>query len=155
MGSNAQYGAAELKKTLCSMYDCAGSNIVTTTGATEANFLVFSSLLKKDDEFIIEQPGYQPMWLTPEMLGARRIPWPRTFERGFSVQIETLAHLITDKTKLIVLTNLHNPSGVLTNQKTHQEVAEVNEDHGAYVLVDEIYLDGSFTRNHRVWGSLT
>ena len=144
LGSNAQYGADELKKTLCSMYNCAVSNIVTTTGATEANFLVFSSLLSKGDEFIIEQPGYQPMWLTPEMLGARRIPWSRTFERGFSVQIETLESLITDKTKMIVLTNLHNPSGVLTNHKTLQEIAKIATDHGLYVLVDEIFLGGSF-----------
>lgn len=145
LGSNAQYGADALKKTLCTMYNCAGSNIVTTTGATEANFLVFSSLLGKGDEFIIEQPGYQPMWLTPEMLGARRVNLPRTFEHRFSVQTELFESLITEKTKLVVLTNLHNPSGVLMNQSTLKEIARVATDHGIYVLIDEIFLDGSFT----------
>ena len=145
LGSNAQYGADVLNQTLCSMYNCAVENIVTTTGATEANFLVFSSLLSKGDEFIIEQPGYQPMWLTPEMLGARRIIWPRLFERRFKVQAETLERLITDKTKLVVLTNLHNPSGVLTDQTTLREIAQVAADHDIYVLVDEIFLGGSFT----------
>ena len=143
-GSNAQYGADELKRTLCSLYNCTSDNIVTTTGASEANFLVFSSLLNQGDEFIVEQPGYQPMWLTPEMVGARRIHWPRRFENKFSVDIETLNNLITEKTKLIVLTNLHNPSGVFTHHKVIKAIAEIAEDHDVYVLVDEIYLDGSF-----------
>jgi aspartate/methionine/tyrosine aminotransferase len=152
LGSNIQYGASELKKTLCSMYNCTPDNIVTTTGASEANFLVFSSLLSQGDEFIIEQPGYQPMWLTPEMLGARRINWSRKFENKFRVDVETLQSLITEKTKLVVITNLHNPSGVLTNQKTIKTIAEIAEEHGAYVLVDEIFLDGSYSKKPSCFG---
>lgn len=145
LGSNAQYGADALKQTLSAMYHCGKENIVTTTGATEANYLVFSSLLNKGDEFIIEQPGYQPMWLTPEMLGAQRVIWPRRFEQRFRVQPEVLERLITKKTKLVILTNLHNPSGMLTDQATMKEIARIATDHGIYVLVDEIFLDGSFS----------
>lgn len=152
LGSNAQYGAHELKETLSVMYNCTPDNIVTTTGASEANFLVFSSLLSQGDEFIIEQPGYQPMWLTPEMLGARRINWPRKYENKFKVDSETLSSLITEKTKLVVLTNLHNPSGVLTNQKMIKTIAEIAEEHGAYVLVDEIFLDGSDSKKPSCFG---
>jgi len=47
---------------------------------------------------------------------------------------------------LIVLTNLHNPSGVWTDRRTMESVAKVAEDHGCYVVVDEIYLDGGFKR---------
>jgi len=144
LGSNAQYGADELKRTLCSLYNCTTDNIVTTTGASEANFLVFLSQLNQGNEFIVEQPGYQPMWVTPEMFGARRIHWLRRFENKFNVDIEMLNNLITEKTKLIVLTNLHNPSGVLMHHKAIKAIAKIAEDHGVYVLVDEIYLDGSF-----------
>jgi hypothetical protein len=146
LGSNAQYGAPELKETLSSMYNCNPHNIVTTTGASEANYLVFSSILNKGDEFIIEQPGYQPMWLTPELLGAQRINWPRRFEHNFSVDVEALKNLFTKKTKLVVMTNLHNPSGVYTDKKIINTVAEIAQDHDAYVLVDEIFLDGSFIK---------
>ena len=151
-GSSAQYGADDLKKTLCQMYSCTPANIVTTTGASEANFLVFSSYLKKGDEFIVEQPGYPPMWLTPEIFGARRITWPRTFENKFSIDIELLNNLITEETKLIVLTNLHNPSGILTNQKTIKMIAEIAQDNNVHVLVDEIYLDGSFNSQPSSFG---
>ena len=51
-GLNAQCGADELKRTLCPMYNCTPDNIVTTTGASEANFLVFSSHLNKGDELL-------------------------------------------------------------------------------------------------------
>jgi len=152
LGANAQYGAHELKEILCSMYNCTTDNIVTTTGASEANFLVFTSLLSHGDEFIIEQPGYQPMWLTPEMLGAQRIPWQRKFENRFSLDIDSLQNLFTKKTKMIVVTNLHNPSGIVADQKTIRTIAEIAEEHGAYVLVDEIYLDGSFTMQPSAFG---
>jgi aspartate/methionine/tyrosine aminotransferase len=144
LGSNTQYGAKELKQTLCSLYPCEPNNIVTTTGATEANFLVYSSLLSKEDEFLIEQPGYQPMWLTPEMFGARKIPFMRTFENSFQVDIERLSESVTSKTKLIVLTNLHNPSGVLMDTDVIRRIAQVASEYDAYVLVDEIFLNGSF-----------
>lgn len=152
MGSNALYGADELKKTLGEMYNCNNENIVTMTGASEANFLLFASLLSKDDEFIIEQPGYQPMWLTPEMFGARKISWQRTFENKFKVDIDAIRNLLTKKTKLVVLTNLHNPSGVLTEKATIRSIAEIASEYGAYVLVDEIFLDGSFTSQQSSFG---
>lgn len=152
LGINQQYGASELKETLGSMYHCAPNTILTTTGASEGNFLVFSSLLSKGDEFIIEQPGYQPLWLTPEMLGARRIDWPRAFEKKFSVDVEALKNLFTEKTKLVVLTNLHNPSGIYTDNTTIKAVAEIATDHGASVLVDEIFLDGLFTKKPSCFG---
>jgi aspartate/methionine/tyrosine aminotransferase len=153
LGSNQQYGATELKETLQLMYTCGVDNIVTSTGASEANFLVFSSLLSKGDEFIIEQPGYQPMWLTPEMLGALRIDWPRSFEHKFRVQVEALNDLCTKKTKLIVLTNLHNPSGTYTDSTTIKAIAEIADDNDAYVLVDEIFLDGSPTKHLSCYGT--
>jgi aspartate/methionine/tyrosine aminotransferase len=152
LGVNAQYGADELKRTLGLFYHCKPSNIVTTTGASEANFLVFSSLFDQGDEFIVEQPGYQPLWSTPEMLGARRINWPRMFDHRFGVDLETLNNLITEKTKLIIMTNLHNPSGVFTDQELIKEIAQIAAEHHAYVLIDEIFLDGSFLRRASSYG---
>jgi aspartate/methionine/tyrosine aminotransferase len=143
LGINASVGAWELNRTLCSIYDCPPDAIVTTTGASEANFLVFLSLLDPGDEFIIEQPGYQPLWLTPELLGARRINWSRNFQKRFRVDVELLKELFTQNTKLVVFTNLHNPSGVLTERTSIEAIATIAEEHGAYVLIDEIFLDGT------------
>ncbi|MFH1320293.1 MAG: aminotransferase class I/II-fold pyridoxal phosphate-dependent enzyme [Bacteroidota bacterium] len=145
LGYNALYGAEELKEILAKMYGCGLDNIITTSGGSEANFLVFLATLDKDDEFIIEQPGYQPLWLTPKMLGARKVQWLRSFKDGFRLDLEALEGLITDKTKLIVLTNPHNPSGVLADRELEiRKAAEIARAKDIYVLIDEIFLDGAF-----------
>lgn len=145
LGRNEHYGATELKNILSTLYQCSAENIVTTTGATEANFLVCSSLITHGDDVLIEQPGYQPMWLTPQLLGARRIDWVRSFENRYHLNINQLQERITKKTRLIILTNLHNPSGILSDRKTIEAVAEIAKSYHASVLIDEIFLDGAFT----------
>jgi aspartate/methionine/tyrosine aminotransferase len=144
LGRGDLSGANEFKQILMQIYGCGFDNIVTTSGGTQANFLVFLSTLNKKDEFIIEQPGYQPMWLTPEMMGARKIPWHRRFEEGFRLDVGALEALITDRTKLIVLTNPHNPTGVVADRELEiKKVAEIAQARDIYVLIDEIFLDGA------------
>lgn len=153
LGRGTQSGADEFKEALKNMYNCRSGNIVTTAGGTAANFLVFLSILDKDDEFIVEQPGYQPMWMTPEMLGARKVPWIRHFKNDFRLDVEALEDLITDRTKLIVLTNPHNPTGVVADREREiKKVAEFAQAKGIYVLVDEIFLDGAFAPQISAYG---
>jgi aspartate/methionine/tyrosine aminotransferase len=152
LGVNQHAGATELKTVLAGMYQCAEENIVATTGATEANYLIFSSLLRPGDEFIVEQPSYQPIWLTPEMLGATRVPWQRRFEDRYRLDVGTLEPLITKHTKLIVLTNLHNPSGVWADRATMESIGQIAEAHDLYILIDELFLDGSFQRHISSFG---
>ena len=144
LGRGDPHGANEFKQILMEIYGCEIDNIVTTSGGTQANFLVFLSTLDKKDEFIIEQPGYQPMWLTPKVLGARKIPWLRRFENGFRLDVDALEDLITDRTKLIVLTNPNNPTGVVADRELEiEKIAEIAQAKGIYVLIDEIFLDGA------------
>ena len=144
LGRGDPHGANEFKQILMEIYGCKIDNIVTTSGGTQANFLVFLSTLKKKDEFIIEQPGYQPMWLTPKAMAARKVPWLRRFEDDFRLDIDALEGLITDRTKLIVLTNPNNPTGVVADRELEiRKVAEIAQTKGIYVLIDEIFLDGA------------
>ena len=144
LGRGDPRGANEFKQILMEIYGCGIDNIVTTSGGTQANFLVFLATLQKKDKFIIEQPGYQPMWLTPKMMGARKIPWLRRFEDDFRLDIDALEDLITHRTKLIVLTNPHNPTGVVADREFEiKKIAEIAQAKGIYVLIDEIFLDGT------------
>jgi aspartate/methionine/tyrosine aminotransferase len=143
LGIDHPRGASPLSDALASRYGCSRENIVTASGGTEANFLVFSSLLMPGDEVIVEQPGYGPLWLTPQSLGARVVPWLRRFSDGFVLDLDVLPSLISKKTKAIVVTNLHNPSGVLSPRGALQRVADLAAMHGIVLVVDEIFLDGA------------
>lgn len=143
LGVDHPRGWSPLAEALAARYGCGVRNVVTSSGGTEANFLVFSALLGPGDEVVVERPGYGPLSLTPQWLGARVVPWVRRFEDGFALDVDGLPSLITKKTKMIVVTNLHNPSGVVSPRKTLQGVADLAAMHGVTLVVDEIFLDGA------------
>jgi len=69
---------------------------------------------------------------------------PRRPENGFQVALDDLRRLVTKSTRLIVLTNLHNPSGAFLDESTLREIGEIAKINGARVLVDEVYLEMLF-----------
>jgi len=152
LNKNEQKGSKMLTEVLCENYECEQSSVVTATGGSEANFLVFLSLLEAGDEVIVEQPGYEPLWKTPEAFGAHVGFWERRFEDRYQLDLETLKEMITKKTKLIVLTNLHNPSGVLAKKESLKGLSEIAQDHEVHVLIDEIFLDGAHPRPPSAFG---
>jgi aspartate/methionine/tyrosine aminotransferase len=141
LGKNDPFGADDLREILAQIYNCEKQNIVPTTGGSEANFLVFLSHLEPGDEVIMEQPGYPPLWLVPQMLGAQVIYWERKFEDRFALDFEALKNKITDRTKLIVITNLHNPSGILVEHDEIKALAEIAAENNVMLLIDEMFLD--------------
>jgi aspartate/methionine/tyrosine aminotransferase len=112
-----------------------------STGASGANFLVCSALLRHGDEVVVESPVYDPLLGIPRFLGARIRRFERTFEDEFQVDPDRVAAAVTPATRLIIMTNLHNPTGALTDQERLLAVGAVAENVGAKVLVDEVYLE--------------
>src|SRR5207237_982007 len=70
--------------------------------------------------------------------------FPRKFEAGFKIDIVDLEKRTTSRTRLIVLTNLHNPSSALVDEATLRKIGELARSVGARVLVDEVYLEAMF-----------
>src|SRR6266481_3026334 len=87
---------------------------------------------------------YDPILALAEYFGARIKRFPRTFENGYQIEIEELAELISPRTRLIVLTNLHNPSSTPVTEETLRQIGELARGVGAPVLVDEVYLEAMF-----------
>jgi aspartate/methionine/tyrosine aminotransferase len=77
-------------------------------------------------------------------LGANVKRFTRKFEDGFRVSPEEIERCVTRNARLIVLTNLHNPSGVLTDDATLKQVGEIARRVGVRVLVDEVYIETLF-----------
>ncbi|HVS81461.1 MAG TPA: aminotransferase class I/II-fold pyridoxal phosphate-dependent enzyme [Pyrinomonadaceae bacterium] len=143
-GDNS-YGYRPLVDALASHCGVASESVVTISGGTSmANHLAMAAALEHGDEVLIEQPTYEPILAVAEYLGANIKRFPRSFENGFRVDVDELAKQITTRTRLIVLTNLHNPSSALVDEKTLREIGELARSAGARVLVDEVYLEATF-----------
>jgi len=83
LNKNEDRGALELRKVVSSHYSCKDEHVVTTTGGSEANFLVNFTLLKAKDEVIVETPVYEPLYHLPQIFGAKTVCWERYFHEGY------------------------------------------------------------------------
>jgi len=143
------YGYEPLIARIGKRYRVAKESIVTAAGTTFANHLAMAALVKPGDEVLFESPGYEPMLATVRYLGADVKRFTRRFEDGFRVSPEEVERQITRKTRLVVITNLHNPSGTLTDDSTFKQIGEIARRVGARVLVDEVYIETLFEASPR------
>src|SRR5205807_641142 len=148
-GDNS-YGYRPLIDALASHCDVAPESVVTISGGTSmANHLAMAAALEHGDEVLIEQPTYEPILAVAGYFGAKIKRFSRSFEDQFRIDVEEIAEQITRATRLIVLTNLHNPSSALVDEKTLRRIGELAHGVGARVLVDEVYLEAMFERAPR------
>jgi aspartate/methionine/tyrosine aminotransferase len=134
-------GWEPLVSRIAARYGVHPDQVATATGTSGANFLVCAALLRPGDDVLVERPAYDPLLAVPVMLGANLVRFDRRFEDGFRLDLDRVAAAITPRTRLIVVTNPHNPAGVLTGADDLRALAALAERHGCYVLADEIYLD--------------
>jgi aspartate/methionine/tyrosine aminotransferase len=143
-GKNA-YGYPALIDALAAHCNVDPECVVTISGgASMANHLAMAAALKRGDEVLIEEPTYEPILALARYFGATIRRFPREFERGYHIEIDEVAKQITRRTRLIALTNLHNPSSVLADEGTLRKVGELASRTSARVLVDEVYLEAMF-----------
>jgi aspartate/methionine/tyrosine aminotransferase len=142
-GDNS-YGYAPLIGAIATRYGVDPDCVVTAAGTSGANYLAFATLLEAGDEVLIEHPTYGLLVDALDYVGAVVKRFARTFEGGFAVEPEAVRRAVTPRTKLIVVTNLHNPSSVLTGEDVLREIGGIARGVGARVLVDEVYLDAVY-----------
>ncbi len=105
-----------------------------------------ATLLEPGDEVLIEHPTYELLVSTARYLGAQVRRFARREENGYAVDPAEVKRAMSPRTKLIVITNLHNPSSALTPETALREVGDLARGVGARVLVDEVYLDAVYQR---------
>lgn len=147
--TNGGYGYQPLIKSIAARYRVDRESVVTAAGTTFANHLAMAALIEPGDEILFEHPAYEPMLAAALYLGARVKRFERRFDNGFRVEPEGLASQVSPETRLIVLTNLHNPSGVLIGEVDIKQIGEIARSVGARVLVDEVYMETLFEDSPR------
>src|SRR5712664_4192108 len=143
-GDNA-YGYRPLVEALAAHRRVAPENVVTISGGTSmANHLAMAALIDHGNEVLVEHPTYDPLLAVAQYLGANIKRFPRSFQNGFKIDIVDLEKQITARTRLIAITNLHNPSSALVDNATLRKIGDLARVTGARVLVDEVYLEAMF-----------
>lgn len=132
------------------------AEVTPALGTSHAIFLAYAAVLSPGDELLVERPGYEPLTRAADGLGNAVRTFERREEDGFRVVPERVAAAMGPRTRAIVVTNLHNPSGVAVDAETIAHLAEIAGARGGYVIVDEVYApfadlpeDGIFRRSAR------
>jgi len=133
-------GTINLRASIANTYATAeADDVLVTTGAIEANYLLFNVLLSAGDHVVVTTPCYQQLASIPKAIGCDITEWPVTPDSGFSFDLDRLESLIRGNTKLIVINSPHNPTGALLRQSDLERIAGLADRVGAWVISDEAY----------------
>ena len=132
---------APLRERIAVRYGVPVEQVVAADGTSMANFLAMATLISPGDEVLVEHPTYELLLGAVSFLGGAIWRFERKAADAFRLDPAQVEKAITAKTRLIVITNLHNPSSVLAEEADLRAVGELAASVGAQVLVDEVYLD--------------
>jgi aspartate/methionine/tyrosine aminotransferase len=138
------YGYEPLQQALASKFGVDASCVVAANGTSMANFLALAGTLETGDEVLVEYPTYELLVDAARYLGAEVKRFSRPFAVEFRLDPEVIARAVTSRTRLIVITNLNNPSSALADEDTLRAIGEIARSVDARVLVDEVYLEAMF-----------
>jgi len=118
---------------------CTPDDVLITAGTAEANYLAIRQLVRSGDAIVTETPGWPQAAVLAQAIGADLRLVERREDQGWRLPLDALDAAVTDRTRLIFLSNPNNPTGqVLTAQELAQ-IAAIAARVGAWLLVDEVY----------------
>ena len=134
-----------LREAIGARYGVPAECVVTADGTSMANMLAMASIIAPGDEVLVERPAYEPMVATASFLGASIRWFDRSADSNFRLDPAEVERQLSSQTRLILITNLHNPSGVLARKEELRAIGQLAARSNALVLVDEVYLDAAAT----------
>jgi len=117
----------------------SNDEVVVVPGGKPIIFFSMLALVDEGDEVIYPNPGFPIYESMINYVGGRAVPVPLHEDRDFSLDVNELASLISDRTKLIILNSPHNPTGGVLTRKDVRDIANAVGDRNIMVLSDEIY----------------
>lgn len=119
-------------------YGVDENQVLTTTGATGALSLVYRALVAPGERILIENPGFD---LFANLAHANGNPVDHFMRRGagFGIDPQELDAAIGPDTRLVVLSNLHNPSGMALDDATMRALGDIADRRGIHFVFDEVY----------------
>jgi aspartate/methionine/tyrosine aminotransferase len=141
MVADNEYGWPPLLERIAARYGVSHENVVLAHGTSMANHLAFAALLAPDDQVLLESPGYDPLRAVPEYFQCEVRAFERREDEGYRLDVGRIERALTPRTRLIIVTNLHNPTGALAKREELESLARLADNYDIYILVDEVYLE--------------
>jgi aspartate aminotransferase len=142
-GYTPNCGVPELRSAIAEKFrsenriDCTAEEIMVTSGASEALFLIIAALVDRGDEVLIGDPAFLSYVELTRLVGGRPVAVP--LDEDLRLDPEALQQRISEKTKLIILNSPSNPTGSVATADQVKSIAEIAEDRNIAVLSDEVY----------------
>jgi aspartate/methionine/tyrosine aminotransferase len=137
----SQYGYAPLQERIARKAGVSPDRVVHATGTSMANFLAIAAAAEAGEEILVEEPTYSLLTDAARWLRLEVRRFPRRAEDGWRVDPREVERALTRRTRLVVLTNLNNPTSGFVDGGTLREIGALARAVGARVLVDEVYLE--------------
>ena len=141
MVADNEYGWGPLLERIAQRYGVEPRNVVLAHGTSMANHLACAALVEAGDHVLIERPVYDPLVAVPRYLGCDVGFFDRREEDGYTLDAARVEKAITPRTRLVILSNLHNPTGAIVNRADLDSLAQLADRRSFHVLVDEVYLE--------------
>ena len=147
-------GLPELRQTIADYVSrtravkVAAEEVVVVPGGKPIIFFTILALIDEGDEVIYPNPGFPIYESMIHYVGGKAIPIRLREDHDFSLDVNELAALITDRTRLIILNSPQNPTGGVMERKDVEDVAKIIGDRNILVLSDEIYSRLLFEGEH-------
>jgi aspartate aminotransferase len=113
--------------------------VVVTPGAKPIMFFTILALAGEGDEILYPDPGFPMYESITSFAGAVPVPVPLRERNEFRVDVGELEHLITDRSKLLIINSPHNPCGSALTREDCEAIADIAMRHDLIVLTDEVY----------------
>jgi len=155
LGYSQSNGTIPLRERLSALYPgSTPDHIEVTNGTSEANYLLALALLREGDEVALEVPNYMQYGGVPQSCGARIRPFRLVLDRGWQPDWDEFDRAVTEKTRLVYLSNPNNPTGSILSEESMRRIVARCEQTGAYLLADEVYLGAEIDceRTRSFWG---
>ena len=134
------YGTDALRAAIAETYSSvAPESVLVTTGTSEGLFILINLLVQSGDEVIVQFPEFQSLYELPRSLGCDVKFLKLREESDYIFDVDELSALITEKTKLIIINNPHNPTGSLLPDSTVKVAIELAKQRGIRIIFDEHY----------------
>ena len=117
----------------------SSDEVVVVPGGKPIIFFTILSLIDEGDEVIYPNPGFPIYESMIHYVGGRAVPIQLREERDFSLDVDELAALINERTRLVILNSPQNPTGGVLSRHDIEQVADVIGDRNIMILSDEIY----------------